>query len=158
MFDCHSTFLNGKLDADEDVYRLHLHGATTTPCHCQSRSLCCQIAQVHLWPQTGADISLQKSEADPAILYVYIGSEVIILAIHVDDCTITGSSEALQKDYKAHVGEKFKPTDLGLVLWLLSFAITHNQVAHTITLSQCWSALRTEGHPWSRLHGGITLL
>src|SRR6266436_1298297 len=131
MFDFHSAFLNGELDIDEDIYiEQPPHHAITDPDH--------YIVKLHKsiygLKQAGrkwynslscslTDIGFQKSEVDPVIFYAHVGNNVIILAIHVDDYTITGSLEPLQKDFKARIGNKFKLADLGLILWLLSFAI-----------------------------------
>ena len=100
MFDFHSAFLNNQLDADEDIYMEQPpHHTAADP----DRYIVKLHKSIYSLKQAGrrwydslshslADIGLQKSEADPAIFYVHIGSEVVILAIHVDDCTITGSS------------------------------------------------------------------
>ena len=66
-----------------------------------------------------ADIGFKKSEADPAIFYMHVGNDIVVLMIHVDDSTMTGSSVDLQKEYKAHINVKFQLTDLGPILWLL---------------------------------------
>ena len=132
MFDFHSAFLNNQLDADEDIYMEQPpHHTAADP----DRYIVKLHKSIYSLKQAGrrwydslshslADIGLQKSEADPAIFYVHIGSEVVILAIHVDDCTITGSSVTLQNNFKARIAARFKLTDLGPILWLLGFAIT----------------------------------
>jgi hypothetical protein len=58
------------------------------------------------------------------------------MAIHVDDCTITGSSPKLLEDYKLRIGSLFKMTDLGPISWLLGIEIKRNRDARTISLSQ----------------------
>jgi hypothetical protein len=58
------------------------------------------------------------------------------MAIHVDDCTITGSSPELLDAYKTRIGTLFKMTDLGPVSWLLGIEIKRNREARTISLSQ----------------------
>ena len=71
-----------------------------------------------------ADLGFQKLEADRVIFFAHVGDHIVVLAIHVDDCTITGSSVSLQNNFKARIAAKFKLTDLGPILWLLGFAIT----------------------------------
>jgi len=130
MFDFHSTFLNSYLDVDEDIYMEQPpNHAAADPDHYVVKL----YKSIYGLKQAGkkwydslsrslADIGFQKSEADPAIFYAHVGDEVVILAIHVDDCTIMGSSETLQNDFKAHIRDKFKLNDLGPILWLLGFA------------------------------------
>jgi hypothetical protein len=57
-----------------------------------------------------ANIGFKKTEADPAVFYVHTGNNIIILAIHVDSSTMTGSSAILQQEYKAHINAKFELT------------------------------------------------
>ena len=49
---------------------------------------------------TLADLSFKKCEANPAIFYIHSGKQILILAIHIDDCTMTGLSRALIQQYK----------------------------------------------------------
>ena len=42
-----------------------------------------------------------------------------MLAIHVDDTTITGSTTKLVNEFKGQINEKFQITDLGSISWLL---------------------------------------
>ena len=45
-------------------------------------------------------IGIQKSAANPAVFFIHIGSDMVILFIHVDDTTMTGSSVDLIKRYE----------------------------------------------------------
>ena len=83
-----------------------------------------------------ADIGFKKSEANPGVFYTHVGNDIVVLAIHVDDLTMTGSSVNLQKEYKACINAKFQLTDLGPISWLLGPAITHDHATHTLSLSQ----------------------
>jgi hypothetical protein len=145
MFDFHSEFLNGELDADEDIYMEQPpHHAIANPTQyiVKLHKTIYSLKQARkkwydLLSRSLADIGFRKSEADPAVFHAHVGNNIIILAIHVDDCTITSSSELLQNNFKARIGEKFKLTNLGPISWLLGFAITRDHAARTITLSQC---------------------
>ena len=86
--------------------------------------------------RTLADLGLKRSEADQAVFYAHIGKEIIILAIHVDDCTITGSSHSLIQQYKSRINSKYSMTDLGPVNWLLGIKVTRDLAARTLSLSQ----------------------
>jgi hypothetical protein len=60
----------------------------------------------------------------------------IILAIHVDDCTITGTSQALLDSYKVRIDACYAMTDLGPIEWLLGIQVGKDREKRTITLSQ----------------------
>lgn len=86
--------------------------------------------------RTLADLGLRRCEADPAVFYSRIGANILILAIHVDDCTITGNSQRLIDDYKGRIKSKYALTDLGALNWLLGIKITRDLDTRTISLSQ----------------------
>ena len=144
MFDFHSAYLNGEFDedifmeqppdyemADRECYVVKLHKTLYGLKQVGKKwydSLCRSLA----------DIGFKKSEADPAVFYVHAGSDIVILAIHVDDSTMTSSSVNLQKEYKAHINAKSQLTDLGPISWLLGLAITCDRATHTtLTLPAC---------------------
>lgn len=59
-----------------------------------------------------------------------------VLAIHVDDCLITGNSRRLLDECKTKIGARYKMTDLGPVSWLLGIKISRDRQGGTIALSQ----------------------
>jgi hypothetical protein len=65
-----------------------------------------------------------------------MGRHVLILAVHVDDCMFTGSSNKLITLYKHKLNACYALTDLGPIHWLLGIKITHDRAARTISLSQ----------------------
>ena len=83
-----------------------------------------------------ADLGFQKSEADRAVFYARVDAHIRILSIHVDNCTITGSSVKIQNEFKKRIGEKFKLTDLGPIDWLLGIEVKRNRETRTLSLSQ----------------------
>jgi len=83
-----------------------------------------------------ADIGFKKTEADPAVFFIHAGNHVVILAIHVDNSTMTGSSVTLQNEYKVCINTKFQLTNLGPILWLLGLTITLDRASCTLSLSQ----------------------
>ena len=107
IFNFHSAYLNGELNkdifmeqppdyemADHERYVVKLHKTLYGLKQVGKKwydSLC------HLL----ADIGFKKSEADPAVFFAHVGNDIVVLAIHVDDSTMTGSSVNLQKEYKA---------------------------------------------------------
>ena len=58
------------------------------------------------------------------------------MAIHIDDCTITGNNRVLLNEIKCKIKSRYSLTNLGPVNWLLSIEITWDRAAWTISLSQ----------------------
>lgn len=143
VFDFHSAFLNGKLDADEEIYmelppgadiggkdkvaklRVALYGSKQGALKWYKR-LCGELAE----------LGFERMESDWGVFTAHIGEDLLILAAHVDDCTITGSSKELIKAFKAEIASRFRITDLGPISWLLGMKVTRNREARTISLSQ----------------------
>ena len=88
--------------------------------------ICCMLA----------DLGFKKWEADPAIFYIHTSKNILILAIHVNDCTITGSSDDLIQSYKLKIKSKYDLMDLRPIHWLLGIKITQDHENCTISLSQ----------------------
>ena len=142
MFDFHGAYLNGELDedifmeqppdyetADRERYVVKLHKTLYGLKQAGKKwyDLLCHPL---------ANIGFKKTEGNPAAFYVHMGNDIIILAIHVDDSTMTGSSAILQQEYKARINAKFELTDLGPISWLLGLAITRDRATRTLSLSQ----------------------
>jgi hypothetical protein len=132
MFNFHSTFLNGILDSDEEVSMEQLPSYEES----DPRKYCVRLYKSiyrlkqarHKWYEivchTLSDIGFRKSKANPAVFYIHSGTHIIILAIHVNNCTITGSSTTLLCDIKSKIKAKYEFTDLGAINWLLGIKIT----------------------------------
>src|ERR1700730_10174108 len=59
-----------------------------------------------------------------------------MMAIHVDDCIVTGScTEGIQKA-KSELNKRFKLTDMGTIGWVLGITVTRDCHARTLSLSQ----------------------
>jgi hypothetical protein len=56
---------------------------------------------------------LKRAEANFGVFCAHIGGDIILLAIHVDDCVLTGSSVGLLTEFKQKVSTIYKLTDLG---------------------------------------------
>src|SRR5271155_4142035 len=74
--------------------------------------------------------------ADPCVFYIRVGGDVVVLAIHVDDTPITGSTAKLVNEFKGRINEKFQITNLGSISWLLGLLIKRNRSMHTLYISQ----------------------
>ena len=61
---------------------------------------------------------------------------VIIVAVHVDDCTIAASEPCLVDDFKAGLSKHVEVTDLGELHWMLGIEVKRNRAAGTVHLLQ----------------------
>ena len=75
------------------------------------------------------ELGLKRAHADWGIFYRRIGHEILVLASHIDDCTVTGSSPELICSFKAEIGSCYKITDLGPISWLLGMKVACNRDA-----------------------------
>ena len=99
-FDFHSAFLNGQLKEDQEVlmeqppgyeesdsqkYWIKLYKSIygLKQARCKWYKIMCR---------THTELGFKKCEANQAIFYIHAGKNILISAIHVNDCTITWSS------------------------------------------------------------------
>ena len=66
-----------------------------------------------------------QSAVDQAVFFKLIpqSKHLIVVAVHVDDCTITASTTCLVEDLKARLTCHVKVTNLGKLHWILSIQI-----------------------------------
>ena len=83
-----------------------------------------------------AELGFERTEADHGVFFKYVGKDIVILAVHVDDCMVTGSSTILVNKFKEEMNGKYKLTDLGPANWLLGIKISRDLTNKTISLSQ----------------------
>ena len=145
VFDFHSTFLNGKLGDGEDIYMELPEGYAMSGDHVHpvvklNVALYGSKQGALRWYQelssTLGELGLKRAHADWGIFYSQIGHNILVLASHVDDCTVTGSSPELIHSFKAEIGSRYKITDLGPISWLFGMKVAHDQAACTMSLSQ----------------------
>ncbi len=142
-FDFNGAYLNATLDDDEELYMHEPPGYETQGEHMVKRlhkSLYGLKQAGRKWYDTLtrslADLGFCISYADPGVFLAKLGRHTLILAIHVDDCILTGSSPELISQYKVKLNNCYALTDLGPVHWLLGIKITRDRSAHSISLSQ----------------------
>ena len=82
------------------------------------------------------ELGLTRCEVDPGIFYGVVDGETIILAVHVNDCILAGSSEAILDEFRTELDKRLKLTDLGSLSWLLGIKVTRDIEEHTLSLSQ----------------------
>ena len=82
------------------------------------------------------ELRLSCAHSDWGMLYAHIRHDILILASHVDNCTVTRNSRELMGLFKDEIQAKYKITDLGPVSWVLGMKVVRDCVARTISLSQ----------------------
>ena len=121
VFNFYFAFLNGKLGAGEDIYMELPEGYTMSENHVHpvaklNVALYGSKQGVLRWFQelssTLGKLRLKCVHADWGIFYGHIGEDILVLASHVDDCTLTGSSPALIHAFKKEIAKCYKITDL----------------------------------------------
>jgi hypothetical protein len=141
-FDFNGAYLNGELDDNEEIYMKPPPRYTSEGEQVKRllKSLYGLKQAGRKWYDTLSraltHLGFQVNNADPGVFSSHVDNHTTILAIHVDDCLITGSSPELISDYKHKLNERYSLTDLGPVHWLLGIKITRDREARTISLSQ----------------------
>ncbi|KAF9799838.1 hypothetical protein IEO21_10490 [Rhodonia placenta] len=83
-----------------------------------------------------AEFGLTRSQYDLGVFFCFDGTIIIIIVIHVDDCTLVANSKSVMTKLKHDLGSRFEIVDLGELRWLLGFEVHRNRSARTISLSQ----------------------
>ena len=141
-FDFNGAYLNGELGDSEEIYMKPPPRYTSEGEQVKRllKSLYSLKQAGQKWYDTLScaltDLGFQVNDTDPGVFSAHDNPHTTILAIHVDDCLITGSSSKLIADYKQMLNERYSLTDLGPVHWLLGIKITCNREARTLSLSQ----------------------
>lgn len=141
-FDFNSAYLNSKLDKDVYLEQPPDHAIADRRKYVLKldKALYGLKQGGRKWYETLcvalADLSFKRAEADYGVFFKHEGPHLIILAIHVDDCLITGDSRLLLDTYKHRIGQKYRLTDLGPVSWLLGIKVLRDLEARTLALSQ----------------------
>ena len=144
VFDFHGAYLNGELEDGEDVYMEQPPEYETADRDAFVLKLKKALYGLkqggRKWYdtlcRTLAKLGLRRAEADYGVFYVHIGEDIILLAIHVDDCVLTGNKVALLTEFKEKIGTIYQLTDLGPISWLLGIKVTRDRESRTLHLSQ----------------------
>ena len=81
-------------------------------------------------------IGLTRCSVDQAVFYRRDGDSILVMAVHVDDCTIAAWPPELMEELKQKLRTCIEVTDLGELRWLLGIEIARDHDTCTIRLSQ----------------------
>ena len=138
-------YLNGELIDHEVIYMQQPPGYHTASNkrlvhHLQKtlyglkQSGCCwyqklvEIMMTHL--------KFSRSNVDQTVFFHCDKRSVMVVLVHVDDCTITASSMSLINDFKLRISQHVEITNLGELHWLLGIKVKCDHECQTIQLSQ----------------------
>ena len=83
------------------------------------------------------ELGFARCEVDHAMFYRRsTDNALVIIVVHVDDCTITSLKRKLIDELKTRIKEFVEITDMGELHWLLSIEVKRDREARTILLSQ----------------------
>jgi len=146
QIDIKGAYLNGVLREDEVLYMRQPPGYTAPDAG--RRVLCLQKALYGLkqarrrWYQTFtcilSDLGFSQCSVDQAVYYkpnAKVG-ECVVIAVHIDNCTIATSNAKLVEDFKRGLSKNVEVTDLGELHWMLGIEVKQDRKAGTIHLSQ----------------------
>jgi hypothetical protein len=144
MFDVQSAYLNGELGEGEEIY---MEQPPDREVMDRKKYVLKLRKTIYGLKQSGrkwyeafsrllVSVGLNRAESDYGIFYKRSGDDMVVIAIHVDDCVLAASSRAVLDEYKAKIGARFKLTDLGPIHWLLGIKVVRNLEARTLSLSQ----------------------
>ena len=144
-------YLNGELNDKEAIYMCQPPGYTNPalPRHvCHLHKTLYGLKQSSCrWYQKLVKILVKNlrfrlCKVDQAVFIKRSKKTLIIIVIHVDDCTIATSALSLIVKLKTQIRKHVEITDLGELHWLLGIEVMRNRKEQTITLSQ-WSNLES---------------
>ena len=145
QIDIKGAYLNGELTDREVIFMQQppgYHAPGSAHLVCRLRKTLYGLKQSgRRWYQRLVEIMLthlgfSRCDVDQAVFFRREGKAIIVVLVHVDDCTIAATSITLITDFKARISEHVEITDLGELHWLLGIEIKRDREHRTIHLSQ----------------------
>ena len=143
--DIKGAYLNGKLMPDEVLYMRH------PPDYCEDSSghVLCLCKSLYVLKQAGwhlyqkfvsiiSSLGFMQCKVNQAVFYKHFKSPPvqIVIAVHVDDCTIAANSTAAVDTLKARLCKHVEVTDLNELHWMLGIEVQCDKAGGTICLRQ----------------------
>ncbi len=143
--DIKGAYLNGELLKDEVLYMWHPPGycedTSGRVLHLRKSLYGLKQAGRH-WYQKFTQIlnslGFQQCKVDQAVFYKHVKTPrtIIVIAVHVDDCTIATSSVTAVDALKAGLRKHVEVTDLSKLHWMLGIEVKRDRTGGTVHLSQ----------------------
>ncbi len=143
QIDIKGAYLNGELTADETVYMRQPPGYQNGTTVCLLRKTLYGLKQSgRRWYQKLVDIMTElkfaRCEVDQAVFYRRDKGKgiLIIVLVHVDDCSIVASAQPLIDRFKGGIKKHVEITDMGELNWILGIEVRQIREERKILLSQ----------------------
>jgi Reverse transcriptase (RNA-dependent DNA polymerase) len=144
QIDIKGAYLNGKLTPAETIFMKQPPGyadidSQTKVCHLL-KTLYGLKQSGRRWYQCLVEImkslGFLQCEVDQAVFYRRKGTALVIVLVHVDDCTIVATSKLLIDSFKISIAKHVEITDLGELHWILGIEVRRERENKRIFLSQ----------------------
>jgi hypothetical protein len=139
-------YLNGELNENEVLYMQHPPGYKDSNAGTRVLRL---IKTLYSLKQSGCrwyqklssifvSLGFKQCAVDQAVYFkvIKLKGELIIVVVHVDDCTIVASTIRLIEELKARLRKHVEVTDLGELHWMLGIEVKRDHAGRTMHLSQ----------------------
>jgi transposase InsO family protein len=143
VFDYSAAFLNGEFTPDEEIYMEqppHYTNGNSQEVIRLQRTIYGLKQSSRKWYEkltsSLGTLGIYPLRSDHAVYRMIRGNDIVIIAIHIDDSTITGNSPKLIDEVQEEIARMFKITMLGPISWLLGMEVTRDRGKRTLTLSQ----------------------
>ena len=146
QIDIKGAYLNSTLTNDEVIYLRQPPGFESADhphqvCHLWKTLYGLKQSGRH-WYQQLVEILIDEMgftqcSIDQAVYFRHRKpSELIIVVVHIDDCTIAAMTLREIDEFKHDIRKHVKITDLGKLHWLLGIEVTRNRDERTVSLCQ----------------------
>ncbi|PPQ83632.1 hypothetical protein CVT26_000950 [Gymnopilus dilepis] len=144
QIDIKGAYLNGVLTSNEVIFMRQPPGYEAPDSHgkvCRLRKTLYGLKQSgRRWYQRLVEImkelGFSRCEVDQAVFYRRRKDGMMIVLVHVDDCTIVASAQPLIDRFKTEIARHVGISDLGELHWILGIEIRRIREQRTIHLSQ----------------------
>jgi hypothetical protein len=145
QIDIKGVYLNSELTSQEMIYMKQPPGYTAPNSSGQAWPLLKTLyglkQSAHRWYYKLVKIMLEhlgfsRCDIDQAVFFHCDGNNLVIVLVHIDDCTIAATASALIIDFKRRISQHIEITDLGELHWLLGIEIRHDCEHRSIYLFQ----------------------
>lgn len=145
QIDIKGAYLNGRLADNEIIYMKQPPGFHDSS---HPGKVCRLVKTLYGLKQSGRrwyqrlceilvdNLGLSRCDVDNAVFFKSDPPNLIIILVHVDDCTIVTNKLELVDWLKKGVAEHVEITDLGEIHWLLGIEVKRDRMKGEISLSQ----------------------
>ena len=152
QIDIKGAYLNGELTKNEVIYMKQPPGYSVSAKN--GKVLVCRLRKTlyglkqsgRRWYQKLVEImeklGFSRCEVDQAVFYWRGEGKLMIVLVHVDDCTIVANAQPLIMHFKIKIAKHVKITDLGDLHWILGIEVLGSEKrSNYFYLNTCTSIL-----------------